>query len=307
MTTRKSVRRLSAVPSTLRIPLAARASGDTMFPQVAVRDAYAAGILEQIRDEGDPLPEDRATIYGILSRTRRFRSLAQDFLKLHPGARIVNMGCGLSHYFQWLDDGKSRMTDADLPEVLELRHELLPEPGERHDLRELDLTTSGWWEQLGLPRKRSAQPVFLFTEGVLMYLEPAQVEAVLATFGERAPAGSVLAFDAMCWLAVGRGRQHIASKASTEPAGARSPKVASTACTCAGSRYMNTPSVNRNTGCALRLRGRPSCSHQSAAVRSSVRTSCRSWASGISSRRRSSTSGRSASVMRDLPSSSHWK
>jgi len=100
------------------------------------------------------------------------------------------------------------MTDADLPEVLELRHELLPEPGERHDLRELDLTTSGWWEQLGLPRKRSAQPVFLFTEGVLMYLEPAQVEAVLATFGERAPAGSVLAFDAMCWLAVGRGRQH---------------------------------------------------------------------------------------------------
>ena len=179
-----------------------------MFPQVAVRDAYAAGILEQIRDEGDPLPEDRATIYGILSRTRRFRSLAQDFLKLHPGARIVNMGCGLSHYFQWLDDGKSRMTDADLPEVLELRRELLPEPGERHDLRELDLTASDWWEQLGLPRKRDAQPVFLFTEGVLMYLEPEQVQAVLATFGERAPAGSVLAFDAMCWLAVGRGRQH---------------------------------------------------------------------------------------------------
>ncbi|MET3474240.1 class I SAM-dependent methyltransferase [Variovorax atrisoli] len=208
MTARKSVRRLSAVPSTLRIPLAARASGDAMFPQVAVRDAYAAGVLEQIRDEGDPLPEDRATIYGILSRTRRFRSLAQEFLKEHPGARIVNMGCGLSHYFQWLDDGRSRMTDADLPEVLELRRALLPEPGDRHDVRELDLSAAKWWDQLGLPRKRDAQPVFLFTEGVLMYLEPGQVQAVLATFGERAPAGSVLAFDAMCWLAVGRGRQH---------------------------------------------------------------------------------------------------
>jgi len=214
MTTGKSARKLSAVPSTLRIPLAARASGDALFPQMAVRDAYAAGILEQIRDDDHALPDDRTTIYGILARTRRFRSLAQDFLKLHPGARVVNMGCGLSHYFQWLDDGKSRMTDADLPEVLALRRELLPDTHPRHDLRELDLTAPGWWEQLGLPRKRQAQPVFLFTEGVLMYLTPEQVNAVFATFGERAPAGSVLAFDAMCWLAVGRARQHPSVRAT---------------------------------------------------------------------------------------------
>lgn len=214
MTARKPARRLAAVPSTLRIPLAARASGDAIFPQVAVRDAYAAGILEQIRDDGHALPEDRATIYCILSRTRRFRSLAQDFLKQHPGGRVVNMGCGLSHYFQWLDDGKSRMTDADLPEVLELRRELIPEINERHNLRELDLTAPDWWEQLGLPRKRNAEPVFLFTEGVLMYLKPEQVNSVLATFGERAPAGSVLVFDAMCWLAVGRGKQHPSVRAT---------------------------------------------------------------------------------------------
>lgn len=208
MTLPKPARGLSAVPSTLRIPLAARASGDRMFPQVAVRDAYAAGILEQIRDDGQALPEDRSTIYSILSRTRRIRGLAQDFMQQHPGARVVNMGCGLSHYFQWLDDDKCRMTDADLPEVIALRRELIPVINPRHDLRELDLTAPDWWEQLGLPATRNAQPVFLFTEGVLMYLKPEQVQAVLATFGERAPAGSVLAFDAMCWLGVGRARQH---------------------------------------------------------------------------------------------------
>ncbi|KAA0889194.1 hypothetical protein [Pusillimonas sp. ANT_WB101] len=32
--------------------------------------------------------------------------------------------------------------------------------------------------------------------------------SVLATFGQRAPAGSVLNFDAMCWLAVGRAKPH---------------------------------------------------------------------------------------------------
>jgi O-methyltransferase involved in polyketide biosynthesis len=213
-TTKKPARNLSAVPSTLRIPLAARASGDAMFPQLAVRDAYAASILEKIRDDGQALPEDRTTIYGILNRTRRFRSLAQEFLEQHPGARVVNMGCGLSHYFQWLDDGKCRMTDADLPEVLALRRELIPDTNTRHDARALDLTSPHWWDHLDLPRKREGQPVFLFAEGVLMYLEPQQVEAVLATFNERAPAGSVLAFDAMCWLGVGRAAQHPSVRAT---------------------------------------------------------------------------------------------
>ncbi len=213
-TSKRAARSLSAVPSTLRIPLAARASGDAMFPQMAVRDAYAASILEKIRDEGHPLPEDRATIYSILSRTRRFRSLAQEFLKQHPGGRVVNMGCGLSHYFQWLDDGRSRMTDADLPEVMALRRELIPEAHPRHDARDLDLTSPRWWNELELPRRRQAQPVFLFTEGVLMYLQPQQAQAVLATFGERAPAGSVLAFDAVCWLAVGRAAQHPSLRAT---------------------------------------------------------------------------------------------
>jgi O-methyltransferase involved in polyketide biosynthesis len=213
-TNKKPARNLSAVPSTLRIPLAARASGDAMFPHMAVRDAYAASILEKIRDDGQALPEDRTTIYGILNRTRRFRSLAQEFLKQQPSARVVNMGCGLSHYFQWLDNEKCRMTDADLPEVLALRRELIPETNTRHDVRALDLTSARWWEQLDLPRKREGQPVFLFAEGVLMYLEPQQVQAVLATFNERAPAGSVLAFDAMCWLGVGRAAQHPSVRAT---------------------------------------------------------------------------------------------
>ena len=124
------------------------------------------------------------------------------------------MGCGLSHYFQWLDDGECRLTDADLPEVVELRRALIPETNPRHDVCPLDLTSNRWWDQLALPRTRNERPVFLFTEGVLMYLEPQQVQAVFATFGERAPAGSVLAFDAMCWLGVGRAAQHPSVRAT---------------------------------------------------------------------------------------------
>lgn len=199
---------LSAVPSTLRIPLAARALGDAMFPQVAVGDAHAARMLETMGDSGHQWLRDRPSVYGVLARTQRFRALAQQFLADHAAGQVVNLGCGLSHYFQWLDNGQARMTDADLPEVLALRRALLPVAGERHRVLPLDLTAPDWWDRLGLPAEPRGEPVFLFSEGVLMYLQPAEVQAVFRTFGARAPAGSLLAFDAMCWLAEGRARRH---------------------------------------------------------------------------------------------------
>jgi O-methyltransferase involved in polyketide biosynthesis len=199
---------LSAVPSTLRIPLAARAFGDALFPEVAVQDAHAARMLAALQDDGSRWLRDRPSLYGVLTRTRRYRQLARDFLAHHPGGHAVNIGCGLSHYFQWLDDGEARLTDADLPEVLALRRQLLPAPADRNPVRPLDLRTPGWWDALELPVRRDGEPVFLFIEGVLMYLRPAQVAQVLATFGERAPAGSALVFDALCWLAAGRAERH---------------------------------------------------------------------------------------------------
>lgn len=98
----------------------------------------------------------------------------------------MNLGCGLAHYFQWLDNGQARMTDADLPEVLSIRRALLPTEGDRHVLHEADLTGAGWRDRLGLPATQYEQPVFLFSEGVLMYLLLEVVRAVLRTFGERA-------------------------------------------------------------------------------------------------------------------------
>lgn len=199
---------LSAVPSTLRIPLAARALGDAMFPALALGDADAARILKALGDDGLEWLRDRHSVYGVLARTQHFRALAAQFLAAQPDGHLVNLGCGLSNYFQWLDNGQARMTDADLPEVLEIRRALLPVTGERHAVLPLDLTAPDWWDRLGLPATRAGAPVFLFCEGVLMYLQPAEVQAIFRTFGERAPAGSSFAFDVMCWLAIGRASQH---------------------------------------------------------------------------------------------------
>ena len=199
---------LDAVPSTLLIPLAARALGDAMFPAKAVHDVYAAQALRSLDTDVSLFLDDRISVYGVLSRTRIFCDLARHFFSRFPDALGVNLGCGLSHYFQWLDQHTNHWLDADLPQVMALRKQLLPAGGKRLRHAEVDISQPGWWARLKLPRQRDGVPVLLICEGVLMYLEPAQVQAVLREFGENAPAGSELLCDTLCWMAVGCAALH---------------------------------------------------------------------------------------------------
>lgn len=200
---------LPAVSRTLLIPLAARANAARLLPQLDVGDRYAAAGLALFEDAGHRgWLEDKASMHAVLIRTAILRELAQAFFEHHPGALGANLGCGLSHYFQWLDTGRNHWIDADLPLVTELRaHMPWPHHPRRHD-RSIDLADGSWWEALRLPRTRDAEPVLLLAEGVLPYLAPAPVDALLRTFGERAPAGSMLVFDAVCSLAVGWAELH---------------------------------------------------------------------------------------------------
>ena len=199
---------LNAVPSTLLIPLAARALGDAMFPAKAVHDVYAAQALRSLDTDVSLFLDDRISVYGVLSRTRIFCDLARHFFSRFPNALGVNLGCGLSHYFQWLDQHTNHWLDADLPQVMALRKQLLPAGGKRLRHAEVDISQPGWWARLKLPRQRDGVPVLLICEGVLMYLEPAQVQSVLREFGENAPAGSELLCDTLCWMAVGCAALH---------------------------------------------------------------------------------------------------
>jgi O-methyltransferase involved in polyketide biosynthesis len=194
---------LGGASSTWLIPLAARAFGDAMFPAVAIHDAHAAAALRDLQTEVGPFLDDRASVYGVLSRTRIFCNLAREFFRRFPRALGANLGCGLACYFQWLDRSSNRWLDADLPPVMALRKALLPAGGKRLGNADVDVSRPGWWDRLELPHRRGGTPVLLICEGVLMYLEPKQVQGLLREFGEHAPAGSELLCDALCWLAIG--------------------------------------------------------------------------------------------------------
>lgn len=199
---------LDGISSTLLIPLAARAFGDAMFPAAAINDAYAAPALRSLGTDVSHFLDDRASVYGVLTRTRIFCDLAREFFSRFPQALGANLGCGLACYFQWLDQRRNSWLDADLPQVMALRARVLPADGKRLHHAEVDLSRPGWWDRLDLPHQRHGIPVLLICEGVLMYLEEPQVQGLLREFGERAPAGSELLCDTLCWLAIGRAAMH---------------------------------------------------------------------------------------------------
>lgn len=205
---------LHAVPRTLLIPLVARAWGAERFPWLACGDHDAKRLLACVEPHARALLDDAPVVLNVLWRTHVLKETAGRFFREHPQATGANLGCGLSNPFQWLDTGHNTWLDADLPEVMALRDALLPSRTPRCRSAATDLCTPGWWRRLGLPTaspatrrgRRPADPVFLLCEGVLMYLQPRQVRAVLQEFADHAPPGSELLADFISHMGVGHAR-----------------------------------------------------------------------------------------------------
>lgn len=199
---------LSAVQQTMLIPLVARALGGGLFPGHACGDQQAAELVRRLRLPAAPYLVDRPTVLNILWRTQVIRDAGLAFFARHPQAWGVNLGCGLSHYFQWLDNGRNTWLDADMPQSMELRRRLLPPDTERQRSVIIDLRQPDWWQSLSLPEQALGQPLFMLCEGVLMYLQPQQVRQVLHGFATQAPAGSRLVIDILAGCAVGMAQWH---------------------------------------------------------------------------------------------------
>ena len=200
--------RLSAVQQTMLIPLVARALGGGLFPGHACGDEHAAQLVRRLRLPTARYLADRPTVLNILWRTQVIRDAGLAFFERHPEAWGVNLGCGLSQYFQWLDNGRNTWLDTDMRPSMELRRRLLPPDTERQRSAIIDLRRPQWWQDLNLPAQALGQPLFMLCEGVLMYLQPQQVRHVLHSFAAQAPAGSRLVIDILAGCAVGMAQWH---------------------------------------------------------------------------------------------------
>ena len=85
---------LPAVPSTLLIPLAARAHGGRYFAWMACQDAVATRLLASLGANVNPYLDDLPTVLNVLWRTRAIKEAGRAFFAEHPQGLGVNLAAG---------------------------------------------------------------------------------------------------------------------------------------------------------------------------------------------------------------------
>jgi len=184
---------LSGVAETLLITLAIRAF-ESQRPDALMKDEKAVALVSQM--DQDFLRSKLAKVkdysqVAIVLRSREFDRHAQDFLVRHPEAVVVHIGCGLDMRFERVDNSQVEWYDLDLPDVIELRRKLIGGEGKRYHLLACSVLDCTWLDAMSVHQQR---PFLFLAEGVLLYLEEAQVKSLVLTLKEHFP-GAELVFD----------------------------------------------------------------------------------------------------------------
>ena len=189
---------LRGTPHTLILPLVGRANSPLLYPREEFDDPSARQTLKQLRYRSPLIKQSRTLIRGAVGRTLAFQQEAQHFISKHPTAQIVCLGCGLSNYFQWLDNGIHEWRDVDLPEVIELRQKLISFQTDRHQHHRISILDQDFFPSLNLSKDT---PTLFICEGVFMYLDRQQIAEFLSKMNQSVAPMSQIIFDHISALA----------------------------------------------------------------------------------------------------------
>ena len=185
----------NTVQETLIIPLYGRKVCAERYPEM-LNDEEAKRLIENIDydfDEKGKLMEKQPGLFGALEVAQRQYDLGCEiinYLKIHPEAYVINLGCGLDTTFSRIDNGKCRGYNIDLPDIIEIRNQLLP-AGDREENISADLNDFSWFDKIAFDRDKGA--VF-FAAGVFYYFKTEQVKALFEAMARRFKGGRI-AFD----------------------------------------------------------------------------------------------------------------
>lgn len=183
----------NTVQETLVIPLYGRKLCTEQFPNL-FRDEKAVELINRIDYDFTTLEKRaKSTAYrfGALEVAMRENDLmteARDYLKEHPSAALVNLGCGLDQTAENCDNGTCRVCNLDLPDVIVVRNTLLPE-SERVRNIAADLNDLAWFDRID-----TGNGVCFLAAGVFYYFKTEQIKRLLNAMAKRFPGGRLI-FD----------------------------------------------------------------------------------------------------------------
>ena len=184
----------NTVQETLIIPLYGRKVCSDHFPHLfsdPEAERVCAMLDYDFAEKGKKM-ETMAGLFGALEVAQRQYDIGcevKDYLKAHPKAAVVNLGCGLDDTFRKCDNGLCKGYNIDMPDVIAIRNDLLP-AGERETNLGCDLNDFAWMDEID-----AAEGAVFYATGVFYYFRTEDVKKLFRQMAKRFP-GAVLAFDA---------------------------------------------------------------------------------------------------------------
>ena len=184
----------NTVQETLVIPLYGRKICSELYPRLFY-DETAVRLMDKVDYDFSALAGKSKSVmhrFGFLEVAMRQNDLAwevRDYLRTHPNAAVVNLGCGLDDTGRSCDNGRCKIYNLDFPAVIDVRNELLP-AGEREENIPCDLNDTSWFGRID-----ASNGVVFFAAGVFYYFLTEQVKALVQAMHAAFPGGR-LVFDA---------------------------------------------------------------------------------------------------------------
>ena len=184
---------MSKVSDTMVIPLYGRKLCSELYPELFKDEAAERLVASLDYDFSDieKKANSAAMRFGALEVACRQTDLGLevlDYLKAHPNAAVVNLGCGLDTTFERVDNGQCTGYNLDFPDMIDLRNELLP-AGEREYNVPCDLNDFSWMDKID-----ASNGAVFFAAGVFYYFRFEELKKLFPAMEARFP-GCVLAFD----------------------------------------------------------------------------------------------------------------
>ena len=183
----------NTVQETLIIPLYGRKVCSEHFPKL-FKDPEAERICSMLdydfAEKGKKM-ESAVGLFGALEVAQRQYDLAyevKEYLKNHPDASVVNLGCGLDDTFRKCDNGKCKGYNIDMPDVIAVRNELLPESDRERNLS-YDLNDDSWMNEID-----GSNGTVFFASGVFYYFKTEDLKVLFQKMAKRFP-GAAIIFD----------------------------------------------------------------------------------------------------------------
>lgn len=183
----------NSVQETLIVPLYGRKMCAEKFPQLYT-DSSAKMLCERLDYDFSAQEAKKDTFiyeFGALEAAMRQLDIMweiKDYLKDHPKAVVVNLGCGLDQTGSACDNGMCEIVNIDFPDIIAVRKQLIP-AGQREKNIAMDLKDYQWMNEVD-----GTNGVIFFAAGVFHYFKTEEVRNLVLTLSKRYPGGRLI-FD----------------------------------------------------------------------------------------------------------------